>query len=296
MALLFPQIGGSFIIKKSGSLLAKQGKWWHATLRRVHEDADSVHGDTSFRCCLLVSLIGCNTLRHRFPAMMDLASLQGGVVVEMIALLLPDAMDRRLRLLCLLCIFLFFLVGPASRWVHAGVPKSQGFTQSSILRHAVPLLWLNYCLGPNYGRLWLHVCRCFSVLPSELCLLKFGSDENQLFVLVFTSLFVFLKSSYHTHHHQIRSAFLHISAFGSVSHSSGFTSSISNGVASTSAKRPEPCGSSLSVWSALTKLSWCEKRQWVTVVTLPILKQCLQAAAPPAARTHSRLTALQTGR
>lgn len=66
--------------------------------------------------------------------------------------------------------------------------------------------------------------------------------------------------------------------------------------ASTSAKRPEPCGSSLSVWSALTKLSWCEKHQWVTVVTLPNLKQCLQAAAPPAARTHSRLTALQTGR
>lgn len=127
--------------------------------------------------------------------------------MEMIALLLPDAMHRRLRLLCLLCIFLFFLVGPASRWVHAGVPKSQGFTQSSILRHAVPLIWLNYCLGPNYGRLWLHVCRCFSVLPSELCLLKFGSVENQLFVLVFTSLFVFLKSSYHTHHDQIRSAY-----------------------------------------------------------------------------------------
>lgn len=68
------------------------------------------------------------------------------------------------------CIFLFFSVGPASRWFHAGVPKGRGFTQSSILRHAVFLLWLNYRLGPNYEKLGLHGCHCFCLLPSQVCL------------------------------------------------------------------------------------------------------------------------------
>lgn len=123
-------------------------------------DADGVDGDepSGGALCLLTGLAGAPpwlfSLSSRFPAMIHLASLQGGVVVEMIALVLPDAMDRGLlswrRLLSLLCLFfLFFLVGPASRWFHAGVPKGQGFTQSCILRHAVPQLWLNYCLGPN---------------------------------------------------------------------------------------------------------------------------------------------------
>lgn len=154
-------------------------------------------------------------------------------------------------LLCLLCIFLFVSVGPAGRWVHAGVPKGQGFTQSSILRHAVPLLWLNYCLGPNYGMLWLPVCHCCSVLPFEAWLRQFGSDGNQLLVQVFVSLFVLLKSSLTHFTSKIRSALLYINTFESLT--IVWFHLIPQGL------RVVLDGCGLSVWAALTKLSSCEK-------------------------------------
>lgn len=90
-----------FIYKEVWKPVSDQGKWCHATLRHVHQDADSTDGDTSLQVLpsLLVGLAVTPLaffLATRFPAMIHLASLESGVAVEMIALLLPDATDRGL--------------------------------------------------------------------------------------------------------------------------------------------------------------------------------------------------------